>query len=246
MMGVSAPGSSASLPRGQSNIPVSFRYGLSTAWAAYSLCYAMAVLLRWRYVVRTSLNLTAIGCSLIGALVASFAVAGDAASAAPREPGNWQRHEYSFAYLGFTSTYSCDGLASKLKLLLIASGARADAKSQPGACAAFGRPDKFARADLTFYTLTPGSAEPADVRAEGAWLPVTFTDRSPRDLARGDCELVEQFRANVLPMFTTRNVDSHMTCVPYQESGSVIDLKFDSFAAVPRGHDVRKTAGPKP
>ena len=32
--------------------------------------------------------------------------------------------------MGFTSTYSCDGLASKLKLLLIASGARPDAKVQ--------------------------------------------------------------------------------------------------------------------
>ncbi len=43
----------------------------------------------------------------------------------------WQKHEYTFAYLGFTSTYSCDGLADKLKILLIASGARKDSKSRP-------------------------------------------------------------------------------------------------------------------
>ena len=61
--------------------------------------------------------------------------------------------------MGFTTTYSCDGLADKLRMLLLAAGARADVKSQPGACAApFGRPDKFARADLTFSTLAPADA----------------------------------------------------------------------------------------
>ena len=46
-------------------------------------------------------------------------------------------------------------------------------------------------------------------------------------------ELVEQFRSNVLPMFTTRNIDNRTTCVPHQNSGSVINLKFESFAAPP-------------
>jgi hypothetical protein len=34
-------------------------------------------------------------------------------------------------------------------------------------------------------------------------------------------------------MFTTRNVVNNTTCVPHQESGSSIDLKFDAFAAIP-------------
>jgi hypothetical protein len=141
--------------------------------------------------------------------------------------------------MGFTTTYSCDGLADKLKILLIAAGARPDAKAQPGACAGgFDRPDKFARANLTFYTLAPVSAgKPADTPpVDGAWIPVVIAARKPRDLAAGDCELVEQFKSNVLPMFTTRNVDSHTTCIPHQQSGSVIDLKFESFSAVPKAH----------
>jgi hypothetical protein len=44
---------------------------------------------------------------------------------------------------------------------------------------------------------------------------------------------VEQFRSNVLPMFTTRNVEDHTTCVPHQDSGSLISLRFESFAAPP-------------
>jgi hypothetical protein len=116
----------------------------------------------------------------------------------------------------------------------VSLGARPDVKSEPGACASgFGRPDKFARADLTFYTLAPGSADAAQKPVEAIWRPVTLAAHSPRELGVGDCELIEQFRNNVLPMFNTRNAVNHTTCIPHQESGSVIDLKFDSFAAAP-------------
>jgi len=176
-----------------------------------------------------------IGCALFGSVLISPTSSADEAPA--RERGLWQKHEYSFVFLGFTSTYSCDGLADKLKLLLTAAGARPDSKSQAGACAnGFGRPDKFARADLTFYTLAPGGtdASPATKQVDGVWRPVSIADRSPRELGTGDCELVEQFRDNVLTMFATRNVDDHTTCVPHQNSGSVIALRFESFAAAPR------------
>lgn len=177
-----------------------------------------------------------IGSALFTALLVSRMSA--AGEASPRAPGAWQKHEYSFVYMGFTSTYSCDGLADKIKLLLIAAGARPDAKSRPGACASgFGRPDKFARADLTFYTLAPAGTDttPGSNQVEGIWRPVSITDRSPRDLHTGDCEVVEQFRNTVLPMFATRNVDDHTTCVPHQDSGSVIGLRFESFVPAPSG-----------
>ncbi len=151
-------------------------------------------------------------------------------------PGEWQKHKYTFAYLGFTSTYSCDGLADQLKRLLLAAGARADAKSEPGVCASpYGRPDKFARADLTFYTLAPldQGGPPGEKPASGVWRTVALAPHSPQGLQIGDCELVDQFRAQVLPMFTTRNVVNKVTCVPHQESGTLIDLRFDVFAAAP-------------
>jgi hypothetical protein len=168
------------------------------------------------------------------AVLASGAARADDASA--HTAGIWQKHEYSFAFMGFTSTYSCDGLADKLKLLLIASGARPDAKVRAGACASgFGRPDKFARADLTFYTLSPAGTDGADVKpVDGTWIPVVISARRPRELGEGDCELVEQFRSNVLGMFTTRNVESRTTCIPHQLSGSSIDLKFEAFGAPPQ------------
>ena len=156
-------------------------------------------------------------------------------SASPAGTGYWKSHKYSFQYMGFTSTYSCDGLADKLKVLLLAAGARGDLKSQPGACASgFGRPDKFARAELTFSTLAPadGGIAAGAKPVNGALRPVSFTSLSPRDLRLGDCEVVEQFRSQVLPMFATRNVVNNTTCIPNQESGSSIDLRFEVFAPV--------------
>jgi hypothetical protein len=184
-----------------------------------------------------------LGCTALSVLALSRMAAAQSSAAPPvaaaaSSVGVWQKHEYNFAYMGFTSTYSCDGLADKIKLLLLAAGARKDAKSAPGACASgFGRPDKFARASLTFYTLAPGEGQnpgtPDNPAVAGTWRSVSVTDRSPRDIRTGDCELIEQFRNSVLPMFSTRNVVDHITCVPHQESGSTIDLRFESFSAVP-------------
>jgi hypothetical protein len=170
----------------------------------------------------------------LAALLAFHSGFADQPTAPEPSLGVWQKHEYRFAYMGFTSTYSCDGLASKIKLLLLAAGARSDVKSQPGACANFGNPDKFANATLTFYTLAP----PAEISADAAlvaavWRPVSLSTFPPHDLGRGDCELIEQFRHSVLPMFTTRNVEDHVTCVPHQLSGSNIDLRFESLALPP-------------
>jgi hypothetical protein len=175
------------------------------------------------------------GCALFVSALVPLTSSADEPSA--RDRGVWQKHEYSFVFMGFTSTYSCDGLADKLQLLLTAAGARHDSKSQAGACAnGFGRPDKFARANLTFYTLAPGGTDtpPGTKPVDGVWRPVSIADRSPRELLTGDCELVEQFRDSVLPMFTTRTVEDHTTCVPHQNSGSVIALRFESFTAAPR------------
>ena len=177
-----------------------------------------------------------IAALLCCAVPASAPFADDSPTASMPDPGIWQKHEYTFPFMGFTTTYSCDGLADKVKVLLIAAGARSDSKSRPGVCSrSYGRPDKFAQANLIFYTLVPAGADTnaEGPRANGMWRPVKFADRSPRELARGDCELVEQFRALVLPMFSTRNIDDHTTCVPHQESGSMINLKFESFVGLP-------------
>jgi hypothetical protein len=182
----------------------------------------------------TPVRLFRVGCAI---LIFGFSITVRAADRAAPESGQgaWQKHEYNFQFLGFTTTYSCDGLASKLKVLMIAAGARADAKSTSGGCSrGYGVPDKFALASLRFYTLAPAAnGQNASPAVNGVWRTVAIADRSPREITLGDCELIEQFRDKVLPMFTTRNVDSRMTCIPNQLSGSAVNLKFDVFAALP-------------
>jgi hypothetical protein len=175
-----------------------------------------------------------VACTLVICGLSMGAFAAETSATRP-EQGVWQKHEYSFQFLGFTTTYSCEGLAGKLRVLLIAVGARADAKSISGACSrGYGTPDKFSQASLTFYALAPlAPGENASPAVGGEWRSVALAARSPRELALGDCELVEQFRDKVLPMFTTRNLENRMTCVPNQLSGSTINLKFDVFAGVP-------------
>lgn len=177
---------------------------------------------------------TALLCSVFSW---SESCADDSSVTSPPEPGIWQKHEYTFRFLGFTSAYSCDGLADQIKVLLIAAGARVDSKSQAGACANdYGRPDKLPQAYLTFYTLLPANIAKTEggPQVMGTWRPVTIASRSPREIRIGDCELVEQFRTQVLPMFTVRNINDHMTCVPNQESGSLINFKFETFAEAPK------------
>lgn len=146
----------------------------------------------------------------------------------------WVPHEYTFQYTGFTTTYSCDGLADKLEHLLILSGAHADAKANPGSCSAgFGRPDKFANAKLHFRTLASADVPGAIGEIKhGHWRAVSVAAQRPMPLQSGDCELVEQFRDQVLKkMFTIRKLEDNTRCVPHQASGS-IDLRFEVF--VPR------------
>ena len=57
---------------------------------------------------------SALAAILAGALLLSTASRADD-SAPSGGPGTWQSHKYTFQFLGFTSTYSCDGLADKLR-----------------------------------------------------------------------------------------------------------------------------------
>jgi hypothetical protein len=168
---------------------------------------------------------------------AADGASGDTPAAAPAA-GTWQPHSYEFHSMGFTSTYSCDGLGDKLKLLLRLAGARADAKVMPSCARGYGVPDKLAEAKVEFSTLQPvGAASPGASNAasaasavSGVWRHVELTPRHPFDLQTGDCELVEQFRDTLLPMFATRNLQQQITCVPHQEAGSAFSLSFDVFA----------------
>ena len=178
------------------------------------------------------LSLWAAAC-LCGVAAAGLARAAPLANV----DANWQKHEINFTYMGITSYYSCDGIESKLRLLLRLAGARPDAKVRVACTSPVGRPQRSSMTLLTFHSLTAVAGDAAKSGAPaavaGIWKDVNWRVGSPRELDAGDCELVEQFAQRILPLFATRNVENHTTCVPHQVDPWGIKLRFTVLAPAP-------------
>jgi len=175
----------------------------------------------------TALRFGALG--LLGALLVTGTARAAATTGPPSpEPGTWQAHQLEFQFVGFTTTYSCDGLESKLRLLLGRLGARPGFSVEGFGCSRGpGLPDQFARARLNFASLQPTAA--ADAPSSGAWKTVEFAPHRPYPLDMGDCELIEQVRDKLLPLFTTREVRNQVSCIPHQMPAN-FSLSFEVFA----------------
>jgi hypothetical protein len=135
----------------------------------------------------------------------------DAASAG--ESAVWVPKELVFNYRQFTTRYSCDGLQERVKTLLRSLGARSDMKVQGFGCTRLVGPDPLANVRIKINVLQPadgrtGHAVPAH------WQTVELPpERDPTQRA-ADCELIQQFRQQVLPAFTARDVAGNTTCEP--------------------------------
>jgi hypothetical protein len=194
-----------------------------------------------------------------------------AATAAPEE-GAWVLQQVNLNYMGFTSFYSCDSLASRLRTLLVLAGAREDLKVRPRGCAeGSNQVTRMPGARLEFRTFVPaaklppppapkteaparqlGRDAPKLKRAEdaaiepglGAWRTIALDGRGLRDAVEaGDCELVEQFAREVLPLFTTRNVENRTRCAPGHRSSFDVNLTFESLGPVPTADAPQRRAG---
>lgn len=139
-----------------------------------------------------------------------------AITAQAQTPARWETRSVQFHYSGFTADYSCDGLEDKLRHLLRRIGARDDLEVRTTACAhGMGRPEPFVNALVTF-------AIPVALEGDGAgdlvadWQNVRLDTRHPVRLDRGDCELMEQFRDQILPLLSHRIVSERLDCVPGQ------------------------------
>jgi hypothetical protein len=147
------------------------------------------------------------------------AAAGQVAQA-PGEAAVWTPKEVQFTYMGFTTHYSCDGLRDDIREMLLQLGARKDdLKVYEMPCSGDpSRPNPFPGVRIKMSVLTPApSPVPPDTKTVPAqWKTVKLPYRETGVNAAGQCELLEQFKQKILPLFTTRNVDLHATCVPHQ------------------------------
>lgn len=147
----------------------------------------------------------------------------------------WTPKELRFVYQGFTSKYSCDGLRDKVKAILLKLGARKDLQVTPTPCSgSLGAPTQFPGVTIKMNVLETANGKEYDPAAPpvlAQWKMVDLTrSRDPIDAA-GDCELIEQIKARILPLFTTRDVNYSSTCIPYQLSIGGTRLKAEVLVA---------------
>jgi hypothetical protein len=139
--------------------------------------------------------------------LAALLLAAAAASAQTPAVDGWREREFSFTYMGFTTTYSCEGLKGKVRTILAALGARDDLSIRATGCEIGGgvalAPQVHVRAAFP------------DAAADGV---VTLAPRRTRGLEAGDCELVEQLRDRVLPDLGFDVRTERAGCVPHQLS----------------------------
>jgi hypothetical protein len=187
--------------------------------------------------------------------------AGTDGTAAPAEVQSavWTPKELTFVYQGFTSRYSCDGLLEKMRRVLLTLGARNDLAVGPYGCSsAYGRPDPFPGVRIKMNVLKPapeggasGASSTSASSTSGSntstggtkaatpvpahWKKVDVRLNQDPVWEAGDCELLEQIKAKILPQFTTRNVDFSSHCVPHQLSTGGTWLRTDVLITDQKG-----------
>ena len=161
--------------------------------------------------------------ALAGALLSLPAWAAPAGGVA-RVPAVWVPRHVHFVYMGFTSHYSCDGLRDKIDHMLRKLGAR-DLKVREEPCSGpMGRPSPFPGVRVRMQVLVPaaqaGKAGQSAPQVQAHWHTVVLAPSNTGFDEGGDCELIGQFKRRFLPLFATRTIRYHTTCIPHQATFS--------------------------
>jgi hypothetical protein len=176
--------------------------------------------------------LSVIAAGTVAALLTVTAWAAPVETGAPAvraESAVWTPRELSFVYQGFTTTYSCDGLRDKVRSVLLKLGAREDLQVSESPCLSLGRPDPFPGVRIKMNVLQPATDEKSGAAqtVPARWQKVDLLKGEVGINAAGECELLEQVKQKILPLFATRNIDLQATCVPHQLQASGTRLQVE-------------------
>lgn len=184
----------------------------------------------------------------IGAVLAalcglpSSSPAAEAAAAAPIETvaGAWQHHTVTFNYVGFTSFYTCSGLQSQVRQILLHLGARNDLQvSAVGCPGPEDTPSRTAWVHTDFYTLAPAADTAGSDTIHARWTPVEVTAWRPSFMGEGDCELIDQMKDLITKNFSLRDVEYRTRCVPREISLDSYEVKGQALRVVPTANPVK-------
>jgi hypothetical protein len=147
----------------------------------------------------------------------------------------WKAQQVNFEYRGYSTAYSCRSLEDKLELILRTVGAREDVQLRSYAC-----DEQIGIARFQISLQSPVVASEQNVREQtthdakgelvarvkgeklpsaadlprftAVWKTVSFA-RDPRmRLERGDCELVQQLRRQILPRMSVHILKDNVRC----------------------------------
>jgi hypothetical protein len=163
---------------------------------------------------------------------------GPSASAAEQPlaavPSVWQHHAVSVNYFGITSLYTCDGLESHVKSILLHFGARQDASVTANGCSPGpNSPSRIAVMYTNFYTLAPSSDPTTADVVSAQWTSLEMRPNRPFFMGGGDCELVEQLKDLLSNNFSLRDVSYRTNCVPHAIGLDGFSVKVQALKAIP-------------
>ena len=154
--------------------------------------------------------------------VANWLIVALAATTVALDPGMasaWQRHQTQFNVFGFTSAYTCDGLESKVRQILLFVGARTDLKVSAEGCTR--GPDSLTHSlwvSVDFYSLGPSASGSAAQPVTARWAPLNLNARRPDFMGRGDCELIDGMKQILQQDFAWRGLNLQVDCTPHELS----------------------------
>jgi hypothetical protein len=159
---------------------------------------------------------------------ADAADAADASGDSPRELAVWVPMQLNFVYGHFTTEYSCNGLAARMKSILLKLGARPDLDVRGYGCTQLTGPDPLAGVKIRMNVLEPAGARPG---LGAHWTRVDLLHDREILEAAADCELIDQVAHKILPLFTVRNVDYSAACQARNLVPGATRLKADVLVA---------------
>ena len=181
-------------------------------------------------------NLTLRG--IAGAVLSVMAASACGAAPSDTQPAKWASRELRFTYVGFTTHYSCEGLRGQVRSILLQLGARKDLIVRESGCTSeAGQPETFPAVIAKFSVLEPvkpgaqQSGKAAEESVPAHWGPVRVMLGDPGLDHAGQCELLEQAQHQILPLFTTRNVDFQQSCVPHHLTPAGSRLQVEVLVA---------------
>jgi hypothetical protein len=144
---------------------------------------------------------------------------GAAAASAAESPTTavWREHKGSINYFGITSVYTCLGIESKIRKILVYFGARNDVIANARGCNASDMPvGRAMTISVRLFTLVPPDPAATAPAVRAGWSPRAINSNSNSFLANGDCELIDQMHEFIEHNFSLRNLDYRTDCTAHE------------------------------